>query len=88
MEVWYFKIFILYGFGLLSIFHLLGTTVVPIPKPGKDHTEIALVLRWNTIQRIKGKGTNTTIKHLNCDDDMFLHLKRTLPTFTAHVPRL
>ena len=25
---------------------------------------------WNMVQRIKGKGSNSTIKHLNCDDDV------------------
>ena len=30
---------------------------------------------WNMIQRIKGKGTNSTIKHLNCDDDILTSKK-------------
>ena len=30
---------------------------------------------WNVIQRIKGKGTNSTVKHLNCDDDILTSKK-------------
>ena len=30
---------------------------------------------WNMIQRIKGKGTNSTIKHLNCDDNILTSKK-------------
>ena len=30
---------------------------------------------WNMIQRIKGKGTNSTIKHLICDDDILTSKK-------------
>ena len=30
---------------------------------------------WNMIQRIKGKGTNSTVKHLNCDDDILTSKK-------------
>ena len=30
---------------------------------------------WNMIQRIKGKGTNSTVKHLNCDNDILTSKK-------------
>ena len=30
---------------------------------------------WNIIQRIKGNGTKSTIKHLNCDDDILTSKK-------------
>ena len=30
---------------------------------------------WNMIQCIKGKGINSTIKHLNCDDDILTSKK-------------